>query len=300
MGSESKNNQKIIAIIGPTASGKSDLAVYLAQKFNGEVVSADSRQVYKKMDVGTGKITKEEMKSIPHHLLDVISPTKNFSVAKYVSLAEKAIEQIVKNNRLPIVCGGTAFYIDALIYKNSIPKIVPNWNLREKLDKKTSEELFEELSKHDKTRASSIDKKNKRRLIRALEIVKTTKKPVPPISKIKKYNPLYIGISVEQEELNRKIEKRLESRFQQQMIKEVKMLHKSGVSWKRLEGFGLEYKWIALYLQEKVDHNEMNTRLLTDIKNFSKRQMTWWKRNKEIKWIKKKEEAASLVKKFIY
>lgn len=299
MGNKSKNFQKIIIIVGQTSSGKSDLAVYLAQKIRGEVISADSRQVYKKMDIGTGKIKREEMKSIPHHLLSVVSPNKLFSIADYIPLAEKKIEEIRERNNVPIICGGTAFYIDSLINKVSIPKAPPNWDLRKRLEKKSCSELFDELQKIDPQRAISIDNKNKRRLIRALEIIKLTKKKVPPLSSIKPYNSLYIGIDIDQEDLNKKIEQRLMSRIKEGMIEEVRSLRKNGLSWERLEGFGLEYKWISLYLQNKILYDEMIILLLNDIKKFSKRQKTWWKKNKEIKWVKNNKEAYLITKKFI-
>lgn len=299
MGNESKNLQKIIIIIGQTSSGKSDLAVYLGQMIDGEVISADSRQVYKGMNIGTGKIKKEEMNNVPHHLLDVVSPNKIFSIANYIPLAEKKIVEINKRGNIPIICGGTAFYIDSLINKNTIPEAPPDWDLRKSLENRSCEYLFNELQKIDPKRASTIDKKNKRRIIRAIEIIRLTKKAVPPLLSKKAYNSLYIGIAIEQEKLNKKIEERLLSRIEEGMIQEVKKIHTKGVSWKRLESFGLEYKWSSLYLQKKISYDEMVDSLLTDIKKFSKRQKTWWKRNKQIHWIKNKKGAYILAKKFI-
>jgi tRNA dimethylallyltransferase len=299
MGIKGKNKPKIVVLLGPTASGKSDLAVKLAKKFNGEVISADSRQVYKGMDVGTGKIKKEEMQKIPHHLLDVISPKRRFSVSQYKKLAEKEIQKILKKEKLPIICGGTAFYIKALVDGIIIPEVSPDWNLRKILEKKTTETLYQKLLKLDSTRAKKIDKNNKRRLIRALEIIEKTKNKIPKTKTFLLYNPLFLGIKIDQEKLNRKIDKRLKKRLSQKMIEEVKKLRRSGVSFKRLEEFGLEYKWVALYLQKKFTYEEAIESLSTDIKKFSKRQMVWWKHDKRISWIENYKQAEKITKDFL-
>ncbi len=299
MGIKRKNKPKVVAILGPTASGKSDLAVNLSKKFDGEVISADSRQVYKKMDIGTGKITPEEMQGIPHYLLDIASPKRKFSVAKYKEISQKKIEKILKKEKLPIICGGTGFYITALVDGVILPEVAPDWKLRKSLEKENAKNLYEKLKKLDPKRAKNIEKENKRRLVRAIEIVTKTKKPVPKVKKNSPYSPLFLGIKIKQEDLNKKIDKRLQERLKIGMIEEVKKLRDSGVSFKRLEEFGLEYKWIALYLQNKISYKEAIERLSTDIKNFSKRQMRWWKQDKRINWIKNEKEASSLLKKFL-
>lgn len=299
MGIKRKDKPKIVVILGPTASGKSDLAVSLAETFKGEVVSADSRQVYKEMDIGTGKITKKEMRKVPHHLLDIASPKKKFTASRYQKEATRAVNKILKKNKLPIICGGTAFYINALVDGLVLPDAPPDWKFRKSLEKMTNKELLERLKKFDKKRAENIDKENRRRLIRAVEIVEKTKKPVPKTKKKPPYFPLFLGVEIDRENLNRKIDKRLQGRLREGMIEEVKKLRKSGVSWQRLESFGLEYKWIAFYLQEKVSYNEAVERLSTDIKKFSKRQMTWWKNDKRINWIKNYKEARLFVKNFL-
>jgi len=165
--------QKVLIILGPTASGKSDLAVQLAKKFKGEVISADSRQVYKGLDIGTGKITKKEMRGVPHHLLDVANPKKYFSVSDYKKLALLSLRYIETKKKLPIICGGTGFYIDALIGKINLPEVPPNKALRKKLEKLSAEKLYKMLLKKDSRRAKEIDPRNKVRVIRALEIVET-------------------------------------------------------------------------------------------------------------------------------
>lgn len=289
----------ILVILGPTASGKSSLAVKIAKKFNGEVISADSRQVYKGMNLGTGKITKKEMEGIPHYLLDVASPKRKFTVVQYRKLALKALEKIFKKGKLPIICGGTGFYIQALIDGITIPPVPPDWKLRKKLEKKSVEELYELLKKLDKKRTKTIEKKNKRRLIRAIEIAKKLGK-VPPLKKEPlPYPVLMLGIKKEKKELKKLIRKRLLKRIRQGMIAEVKKLKKSGISWKRLEGFGLEYRWVARYLQNKISKKEMIEKLQKEIENYAKRQMVWFKKDKRIIWIKNQKKAEKLVRDFL-
>ena len=290
--------KKLIVILGPTASGKSELAVKIAKTFNGEVISADSRQVYKGMDIGTGKITKKEMEGIPHHLLDVASPKRKFTVAQYQKLALKAINKIFRKGKIPILCGGTGFYIQAVVDGIVIPEVPPDWKLRKKLEKKSVKELYQILKKLDPKRAKTIEKENSRRLIRAIEIARKIgqvpalkKKPLP-------YPVLMLGIIKEKKGLSSLIKKRLLKRLKRGMIAEVKRLKNSGLSWKRLEEFGLEYRWVARYLQKKISYQEMLEKLQKDIEHFAKRQMTWFKRDKRIHWIKNYQEAEKLTKKF--
>ena len=162
---------KLIIIIGPTGSGKSSLAVNLARQFNGEVISADSRQVYKGLNIGSGKITKREMKGVPHYLLDVASPKKTFTITQYQKLASIALNKIWQKNKLPILCGGTGFYVHAVLSGTSYQSVKPNLKLRRALEKLSAQELFNKLKKLDLKRAATIQKENKRRLIRALEII---------------------------------------------------------------------------------------------------------------------------------
>jgi len=292
--------KKLIVILGPTATGKSALAIKLAKKFNGEVISADSRQVYKGMDIGTGKVTKKEQQGVPHYLLDVASPKRRFTVAQYRKLALKAINKILKKKKVPILCGGTGFYLQAVIDGIVIPPVKPDWQLRKNLEKETTQELFKLLKKLDPRRAKTVEKQNRRRLIRALEIVIKTKKPVPSFKKDPlSYPMLIIGAKKSPEELKKLIEKRLSKRFKKGMITEVKKIRKSGISWKKLEEFGLEYRYIAQYLQNKLSYDETVQRLQKEIEHFAKRQITWFKRDKRIHWVKNYLEAEKLVKKFL-
>lgn len=291
---------KIIAIVGPTSSGKSEFAVNLAKKIGGEVISADSRQVYKGMDIGTGKVPGQLVnkidgrqkrkqytyKNIPHYGIDIASPKRQYSSGDFKNYAKKIIADIHKRGKIPIICGGTGHWVDAVVFDQSIPEVKPNPSLRKKLEKLSTEKLFYQLKKLDKARAKKIDRHNRRRLIRALEIVMITGKPVPKLKQKASYVVEWIGIDPRNEILDKKIEKRLKQRLKQGMVKEVSKLHGQGLSWKKLEGFGLEYKFIALYLQKKLTYDEMYSQLFTAIKQYSKRQRTWWRKNNNIKWVK--------------
>ncbi|MCX6740738.1 MAG: tRNA (adenosine(37)-N6)-dimethylallyltransferase MiaA [Candidatus Parcubacteria bacterium] len=291
--------EKVLVIVGPTSSGKTSLSIELARKFTGEVISADSRQVYKGMDLGTGKVTKKEMQGIKHYLLDVVSPISQFNAGKFVRMGEKAIKEIIKKRKLPIICGGTGFWIDALLY--GLPKTVTaDWKLRKKLDKLSAAELFNKLKKLWPERAKVIDPNNKRRLIRALELALNGKKTIMPHIRAAKYDILKIGVLRDKAELNKRIHDRLISRFKQGMIQEVANLHKKGVSWKRLDDFGLEYRFISRYLTGAIkDQKEMIQLLEIASNQYAKRQNTWFKRDKEIIWVNNPAKANSLVKKWL-
>ena len=296
-----KNKErKLIVVLGLTASGKSDLAVKLAKKFKGEVISADSRQVYKGMNIGTGKITRKEMRGIPHHLLDVASPKRKFTVTQYRKLALEAIDEIFKRDRIPILCGGTGFYIQAVVDGIVIPEVKPDWKLRKSLEKKIAEELFEKLKKLDPQRAGIIDKKNKRRLIRALEIVIKTKKTISPLQKQPlPYPVLIIGIKKEKAELDKLIEKRFFKWLEQGFLKEVQKLKHEGLSSKRIEEFGINYRTAIQYLEGKINDEEFIENSLKELKNYARRQMTWFKKDPRINWIKNQKEAEKLTREFL-
>lgn len=295
---------KLVVILGPTASGKSYLGIKLARKFNGEIISADSRQVYKKLDIGTGKVTKKEQRLVRHHLLDIASPKKIFTVSDFKNLGEKAIQNIITKNKVPFIVGGTGFYIDALVYDLNFPQVQPNKLLRLNLNRLTDEQLFHKLKNLDSQRAKNIDRYNKRRLIRALEIIKATGKPVPKLISSTKYRVLWLGLKPKN--LEKKINLRLEKRLKQGMVKEVKNLLRFGVSRKRLYDLGLEYRWINDYLASKISYEEMKKGLYQAIVKYSKRQLTWFKINKEIHWlapskvegIKNQREAGILIQDF--
>lgn len=279
---------KIIVVLGQTSTGKSDFAVDLARKIGGEVISADSRQVYKGMNLGTGKITKKEMKGVPHHLLDIVSPKKIFSVVEYKKYADRKIKEILSRGAIPILCGGTGFYIDAVVDGVILPEVPVNTSLRTTLEKKSTEALIKMLTTLDKDRVETIDIKNRVRLIRAIEIAKAHGS-VPAIVKDKKYDVQKIGLTIPDDILKERILTRLLSRMKRGMLREMKNLHTSGVSWKRMEMLGLEYRYGALHLQGKVTKQQMIEKLNTEIWHYAKRQKTWFKRDKSIVWIDPRE-----------
>lgn len=281
-----QNKPKIVIILGPTATGKSDLAVKLSRKYNGEIISADSRQVYKGLDIGTGKITKKEMHGVPHHMLDVVSPKKVFTVVDWQRQTEKIIQDILKRGKLPIICGGTGFYIQSIVDGVVLPEVPSNFKLRKKLERKSLKELQLILKRLDPSRFKSIDTKNSVRLIRAIEIANKLS-AVPKIKKQNRYSILQIGLTTR--DLKLKIHNRLISHIKKGMIKEVENLHKKGLSWRRMRELGLEYRYLADYLEKKISKSELIKKLETEIWRYSKRQMTWFKRDKRITWFEFKQ-----------
>jgi len=274
---------KILVILGPTATGKSDLAVKLALKYNGEIISADSRQVYRGMDLGTGKITKKEMRGIPHYILDIVKPNSIFNVSKYKVKAQKIIADILKRNKLPIICGGTGFYIDAVVNNTNLPEVLPNPKLRKKLESKNCEQLMSLLQKLDKNIIKTIDSKNKRKIIRAIEIA-TKLGGVPAIKSKPLYDAIQIGLIAPDKVLKDRIKARLVRRIRAGMLTEGQRLHNQGISWKRMENLGLEYRYIARYLNKQITLNQMIEQLNSKIWQYARRQKTWFKRKKNIIW----------------
>ena len=299
-----KNDKKIIVILGPTASGKTKLAVELAEKFNGEIVSADSRQVYRGMDIGTGKDLAEY--SVPYHLIDVVNPKLRFDLAQYQKLAFAAIDDILGRGKLPILAGGSGLYLQAVIDNYKLSDAKKDLALRKKLEKLNAGELFKKLEKLSPNLAVKLnqsDKNNKRRLIRYLEILEQDKNFKSRKGQ-KKYEALLIGLSYSGEILKQRIFKRLMDRLKEQnMIGEVENLRAKGLSWKRLEEFGLEYKFISLYLQSKLQYEEMVEKLNLAIFQFAKRQLTWFKRwekqGANINWVKDNKKIEKLVKDYL-
>lgn len=293
--------QKTLVIVGPTASGKSDLAVQLAKEFDGEIISADSRQVYKGLNIGSGKITKKEMCGIKHHLLDVANPKTVFNASDFAHLGRKAIEEINSRGKLPIICGGTGFYIDTLLGRISLPEVAPNKELRKRLENLSTEALFKKLQKLDRARAEEIDSKNAVRIIRAIEIA-TALGSVPSNKKIKPiYNALWIGIDWPKDKLHERIKMRLLSRMRTGMLAEAKRLHTAGLTYKRMEQLGLEYKYLALLLKNKLSKEEFMEQLEIAIRQYARAQIHYWRRNKQIKWLpqNKLSSANKLIKEFL-
>ena len=278
---------KVIAIVGPTATGKSDYAVEYALTHNGEVISADSRQVYLGLDIGTGKITKKEMRGVEHHLIDIIDPKKRLSVEEFKKLAQGAIEDITSRGKLPILCGGTGFYIDAVVKNITYPNVPHDMKLQKKLLKKEPAELFAILSKLDPIFAKGLnnsERNNPHRLVRSIEIAQALGK-VPKVKVAKSpYDVTWIGLIFPDTILKERINLRLKKRVDAGMIEEAEKLYATGLSWKRMEALGLEYRYLARFLQKKISKEEMITTLEKQIWQYAKRQKAWFKRNEEIGW----------------
>ena len=308
-GSTPLKTPKILVVLGPTSTGKSDFAVDLALRLRsgqakkygykgGEIISADSRQVYKGLNLGTGKITKREMRSVPHHLLDAASANRVFTASDYARLAKRAILKIAEKGKLPIICGGTGFYIAAALEKQSLAPVPPNTKLRKELSRKSAEELFAILQKIDPERAQTIDAKNPHRLIRAIEIAEAIGKS-PARDREEEYDALKIGLNFPLETLKKRIDLRLKKRLRLGLIKEVEHLHEKGLSFKRMEALGLEYRYISRLLRGVLTKKQMEEELSREIFKFAKRQNTWFKKDKSIHWVKNIKEAKILIKKFL-
>jgi tRNA dimethylallyltransferase len=312
-----KKSNKVIVILGTTGSGKTSLGVRLADKFNGEIISADSRQVYKGMDIGSGKdlgeykITrsikgKKVIKKIPYHLIDVVKPQTKFTLAHYQKLALKAIENVLQKGKLPLVVGGTGLYLQAVVDNYQLSNLKPDVKARAVLEKLSATQLFERLQKLNPKFAVQLnnsDRNNPRRLVRYLEIM-SADKDFKFKTKKSPYDFLILGLDWPNEILQQRIYKRLTDRLEKEnMVGEIKRLHKQSVSWKRLESFGLEYKFVSLYLQNKITYEDMVEKLNTAIFQFAKRQKTWWKRwrkqGRKIEWAGQPEDAINLISRFI-
>lgn len=294
------NKPKLIAIVGTTASGKSSLGIDLARIFNAEIISADSRQIYKGLDLGTGKVTPEEIVGVPHHMLDIIDPNTPYSLAEYQKAAYKIIDDIVARGKMPILVGGTGLYTRAIIEGYDLDSAEPDFKLREELGGKSASELVEILQSLGATDVSEPD--NPRRLIRQIEKIKSGKQTKPINNP--KYNVLQIGITFDRDILYKRIEERLDLRIKDGMIEEIKNLLDNGATPEFMEGLGLEYRYTTRYILGKYNSfEEYRSELLKEIRHFAKRQMTWFRKEKNIIWLNEKgdylNEAKKLIEDFI-
>lgn len=278
-----KTLPRVIAIVGPTAIGKTSLGIALAQKIGGEVVSADSRQVYRGLDIGTGKVTREEMSGVPHHMIDIVNPETRYTAHDFVGMGRGAIEDIVSRGKTPVIAGGTGMYIDALVGNIRLAQVEPNSELRKELEALSLTDLQEKLRAINPARFDSIDIKNPRRLVRAIEIGLTEHTETEPAEPL--YDVHWIGLSLPREELKKRIVNRLHQRLADGMLEEAVNLHAGGLSYERMEELGLEYRYMARHMQGKISFHEMIQALELEIYKYSKRQMTWFKKNKKIEWF---------------
>ena len=273
---------RLIAIVGPNASGKSSLGVELALLFHGEIISADSRQVFRGLDLGSGKITPESMKGVPHHLIDVVDPGTFFSMADFQRLAYETIENVLSRGHLPVLVGGTGLYVESVTRGYELSTVAPDLDYRDELEKLSTPELYAMLAK--KMPDSEIDPKNRNRVMRVLEKLHDGDSTVP--SAKPRYEVLTLGVHWDRETLKKRIDERLNRRVAEGMIDEVRSLRSTGVSDSFLLKLGLEYRYITEYLRgEWPGEKEMLNELSLAIKRFAKRQMTWFKRNKSTVWL---------------
>jgi len=284
-----KAQQKLIVIVGPTASGKSDLAVSLAQKYSGEIISADSRQIYRALDIGTAKVTTAEMKGVPHHLIDIRDVGESYSAEAFKRDAARLITQITERGNVPIIVGGTFFYIDMLLGRTGSPKVAPNLELRAALEAETAETLFKKLQIADPQRAQTIDRHNKRRLVRALEIIDALGE-VPRIEqKASPYDALILGIEIGKENLRARFSERAMRWIKGGFLHEIESLLLSGISEKTLSEIGFEYALGIDLFEGKIGLEEFQKRFVEKNWQYAKRQLMWLKRDKSIVWISPSE-----------
>ena len=272
---------KVIAVVGPTASGKTKLAIELAHKLNGEVVSADSRLVYKGFDIASAKPTMEEREGIPHHLIDIVEPEFNYSAGNYVEDAKRAIEDILSRNKTPIVAGGTGLYFRVLLEHYDLPKVETDFELRANLEKRSKEDLLEELEKVDKITYERVKDANLRRIIRALELIKTLKEPLSEIQleKEPEYNVEWIMPEIPSREwLYDRINKRVDIMVEMGIIDETKnLIARHGRIGNIVDTIG--YKEILTYLDGQATLDSALDKLKQHSRNYAKRQLTWFRKN---------------------
>ena len=280
-GGGSSMRGKLIVIMGTNASGKSGLGVELALRYGGEVVSADSRQVFRGLDLGSGKITPEETKGVPHHLIDVCDPGDFFSMADFQRLAYEAIDGILARGKIPFLVGGTGLYVDSVIDGYELSDIEPDLDLRAHLETFETPALYEMLK--EKLPDTDIDPKNRNRVMRALE--RLAADDYHPGRRNPRYETLKLGVTWPREILKARIDERLERRLNQGMVEEVKGLMDAGVSRSFLMKLGLEYRYLTRYLSGEISYDQMVLELGNAIKKFAKRQMTWFRREENLHWL---------------
>ena len=293
---------KVVVIVGPTASGKTAVSIELAKKINGEIISADSMQIYKYMDIGTAKPTLEEMQGIKHYMLDVVMPDETFNVAKYKSMAESAIEGILKKGKVPIIVGGTGLYINTLVDGIEFADVPGDEEYRNELIEKGYREgamsIYKELEKVDSESAKKIDPNNIRRVARALEIYKVTGKTKTQLDiesrKEVKYDYRLFGMEWDRETLYNRIDLRVDKMIEAGLIDEVRnVTEKFKISNTAVQGLG--YKEVIEYLNGNISYEEMIEKLKLETRHYAKRQLTWFRRDKRIKWIKPDENATCVI-----
>lgn len=285
--------QKVIVICGPTASGKTALSIELAKKTNGEIVSCDSMQIYKEMDIGTAKPTKEEMQEIPHYMINTIFPNERYSVADYKKDAKKAIREIIKKGKVPIIVGGTGLYVDSLIYEIEYPDIKFDEKYRQELEEQVRkdglEKLYNKAKKIDPEAMLKISSNDKKRILRVLEIYKATGKTKTEQErksreKEPEFDYLVYGLNMPREKLYERINLRVDIMIKQGLIKEVEKIYKKYNEFPTaMQGLG--YKEVVEYLEGHLTKEEMIEKIKQETRRYAKRQMTWFRKNKQTIWL---------------
>lgn len=304
------DKNKVIVLIGPTAVGKTKIAVELAKKIDGEIVSADSMQIYKHMDIGTAKASLEDMEGIRHYMLDVIEPDQEFSVAKYKEMAVECIEEVIRKRKVPILVGGTGLYINSIVDNVEFSETITDWGYREELEEKAEREgvevLHKELEKIDPEAAQKIHTNDLKRIIRALEVYKFTGKPISYHQQISrdipsKFNFIMIGLTMERGELYKRIDRRVDQMIEKGLNEEVKKLLDRGISIRSTAMQGLGYKEMVEYLTLTKSLEEVLEIIKRDSRRYAKRQLTWFRRDKRIYWLDAENTIQDILKKiFIY
>lgn len=288
------NLPKLIVIVGPTASGKTDLAIEIAKQVDGEIIQADSRTIYCEMNIGTGK------PDYPHFGIDLVNPDEDFTVAEFKAYAEEKIFEMVKRGKVPILAGGTGLYVSAIVNNLDLTDAPPNLELRRELESLSDDDLRSRLERTDPEAFASIDVQNRRRLLRAIEIVESTGKSLnEQQTKGKpKFDVLMIGIDIDRKVLNDRINRRVDRMIESGLVDEVKKLkEKYGCEVNAMTGIG--YRQMCSFLDGSISLKESVEEIKHATRQYAKRQMTWWRRDVRIKWIKTNEEAAKLVNGFL-
>lgn len=297
-----ESKRPLVIITGPTASGKTALSIELAKQIGGEIISADSMQVYRHMDIGSAKVTKEEMDGVPHHLIDVLDPSEEFNVVRFQEMARKAMEEIYERGKIPIIAGGTGFYIQALLYDIDFTETDENNSIREELEQKARTEgasaLHAMLKEIDPESAEAIHENNVKRVIRAIEFYRQTGKKISDHNRQEReksspYQFLYYVIDLPRELLYSRIEQRVDQMIEQGLVEEVKALQAMGCTRDMVSMQGLGYKEILDYLNGQLTLDEAVYVLKRDTRHFAKRQLTWFRRERDVRWLELETFAGS-------
>jgi tRNA dimethylallyltransferase len=285
---------KIIAVVGPTASGKTALSIEIAKRVSGEVVSCDSMQIYRGMDIGTAKPDEDEKCGIPHHLIDIADPSQRFSVAEFVAKARECIDDCLKRGKTPVLAGGTGLYMDSILNNIEFAEFQEDPNFRTQMqryaDKNGNKALHQLLCKKDPCAAERIHPNNVRRVIRALEICKTSGKTFTQVNAESRREPVYdalvLGIETDREALYKKIDLRVDIMMQKGLLEEVRRLYKKGIGKDTTAMQAIGYKELVEFLEGKTELLDAVDKIKQESRRYAKRQMTWFRRNEAIEWIK--------------